>query len=156
MGVALKLLAAVIAGILAITAGGILANRPPLLREPGAGERLQTYLRHNVAETRPEHRFPELRTPRYPHAPEAVFAAARQAAASLGWQIQRLDAAGRGFDAVATTPLWRFKDDIRVEVQALPNGSALYIRSASRVGRGDLGANLRRVIDFQAELASRL
>lgn len=156
MGWVLKLIGAVVLGVLGITAAGVLANRPPLLREPGWSERLQTYLRQNVAETRPDHRFPELRTPRFDAPPAKVFTAARQAAASLGWQIEQLDEGQRRFAAVATTAVWRFKDDIQVEVREAPEGAELYVRSASRVGRGDLAANLRRVLDFRAEVESRL
>ena len=42
---------------------GLLGNRPPLFSPPGPLERLKAYLTTNVAETRPDHPFPELRTP---------------------------------------------------------------------------------------------
>ena len=45
---------------------GLLGNRPPLFSPPGPLERLKAYLTTNVAETRPDHPFPELRTPLLP------------------------------------------------------------------------------------------
>ncbi len=38
-----------------------------------------------------------------------------------------------------------FKDDVEVAIVLHEHGSRLYIRSASRVGRSDLGVNKRRV-----------
>jgi len=43
--------------------GALLINRPPLLSPPGPLERLKAYLATNVAETRLNHEFPEMRTP---------------------------------------------------------------------------------------------
>ena len=43
--------------------------------------------------------------------------------------------------AVFTSALFRFKDDVEFEV----DGDVVHVRSASRVGYGDLGANRKRV-----------
>jgi uncharacterized protein (DUF1499 family) len=40
-----------------------------------------------------------------------------------------------------------------IRVSPTPDGSRVDIRSHSRVGRGDLGANARRVRDFTSRLA---
>jgi uncharacterized protein (DUF1499 family) len=42
---------------------------------------------------------------------------------------------------VFTTALFRFRDDVEFEVE----GDTVHVRSASRVGYGDLGANRKRV-----------
>lgn len=55
--------------------------------------------------------------------------------------------------AVFTTPLLRFRDD--VEFHARPERGEIAVRSASRVGYGDLGANRKRVEAIRAELARR-
>jgi len=55
--------------------------------------------------------------------------------------------------AVFTTPLLRFRDD--VEFHARPERGEIALRSASRVGRSDLGANRKRVEAIRAELARR-
>jgi uncharacterized protein (DUF1499 family) len=47
---------------------------------------------------------------------------------------------------IRTTPLMRFKDDIRVRIEAAPDGgSVLTAESRSRVGKGDLGQNPRNL-----------
>lgn len=128
---------------------GLLWNRPPFTEPPGFAVRLKTYLTTHVAETRDDALFPELRPRRYPIAPDALFGAAVDAAWHLGWDVVSIDAQTRVLQAVVTTPLWRFKDDVVARVQTSPQGgSVLYIRSESRVGKGDLGANTRHVLEL--------
>jgi uncharacterized protein (DUF1499 family) len=50
--------------------------------------------------------------------------------------------------AVFRTRLFRFRDD--VELRLDPAASVIHVRSASRVGRSDLGANRRRVESLRA------
>lgn len=47
--------------------------------------------------------------------------------------------------AVFTSLVFRFKDDVHVETGEADGRPVLHVRSASRVGYGDLGANRRRV-----------
>ncbi len=122
-----------------LLAGGLLLNRPPLLSPPGVFERLKAYLTTNVAETRPDHRFPELRTPLVPletgEARTAVLAAMQE----LGWQ--QVEVASDGIRAVVVSRLFRFRDDVTVRLEEIDGGTRLHARSASRVGKGDLAAN---------------
>lgn len=46
--------------------------------------------------------------------------------------------------ALATFAVGPFQDDVAVEVEAGSRGAVLWVRSASRTGRGDLGVNRRR------------
>jgi len=48
-------------------------------------------------------------------------------------------------DAIVTTPILRFTDDITIRIRPLANETRIDIRSASRVGRHDLGANAAHV-----------
>jgi len=48
-------------------------------------------------------------------------------------------------EAVARTPIMGFRDDIVVRIRPGPEGARVDIRSASRYGRSDLGANASRV-----------
>lgn len=48
-------------------------------------------------------------------------------------------------EATATTFWFGFKDDVAVRVRAAGQGSRIDVRSVSRVGQGDLGANARRI-----------
>lgn len=52
-------------------------------------------------------------------------------------------------DAVFRIPLFGFKDDVEIEVHKMDESkSVVHIKSASRVGYGDLGVNSRRVKRF--------
>jgi uncharacterized protein (DUF1499 family) len=48
-------------------------------------------------------------------------------------------------EAIARTPILGFRDDVAVRVRATHEGARIDIRSASRYGRHDLGANAARV-----------
>ncbi|MGB6508479.1 MAG: DUF1499 domain-containing protein, partial [Xanthobacteraceae bacterium] len=48
-------------------------------------------------------------------------------------------------EAVARTPILGFRDDVVVRVRATTDGARIDVRSASRYGRNDLGANATRV-----------
>ena len=52
-----------------------------------------------------------------------------------------------------TTLLYGFKDDIVVRIRADAGGSVLDVRSASRVGRSDIGANAARIRKLLQRLA---
>ncbi len=55
-------------------------------------------------------------------------------------------------EAVATTPLMGFKDDVVVRLQSQQRGTRVDIRSSSRLGDRDFGANADRVRALLAEL----
>ena len=97
--------------------------------------------------------YPDLQTFEPGLAPANAYAAAIQAARSLGWEITDESPAQRRFDATDTTAVFRFVDDITVRIRPLGSGSEVDIRSRSRVGRGDLGANAIRIRAFIEELA---
>lgn len=132
-----------------LLAAGIISNRLPLTDPPGLIKRITTYLSTNIAETAGDSPFPELQLRRY-EAPEGLlFDIARRAVQNLKWEIINLDAEKKEIQAVVTTKIWKFKDDVMVQVRPTqPSGSVLWIRSASRVGKGDLGANTRHVMDL--------
>ena len=66
----------------------------------------------------------------------------------LGWDIYA-EAPNEGrIEAVDTTFWFGFKDDIVIRVQPANDVSRIDLRSVSRVGRGDLGANAKRVSSF--------
>jgi len=61
------------------------------------------------------------------------------------------------FEAIARTAILGFKDDIVIDLISGPEGSVtLRMRSKSRVGRSDLGANYRRIKKFFSGLSSTL
>ena len=72
--------------------------------------------------------------------PDAVRLAAREALEADG--ATAIAATDAGWTAEA--PIWPFTDDVAVAVEADGAGSVLWVRSASRVGKGDVGVNGRR------------
>jgi len=86
--------------------------------------------------------------------PDRAFARAEGAARALGWRIVAAAPAEGRLEASDTTRWFGFTDDIVVRVRAAPQGSLIDVRSASRVGRSDLGANARRIRAFLAAMRS--
>jgi uncharacterized protein (DUF1499 family) len=67
----------------------------------------------------------------------------------MKWEVTSMDDAKNEIHAVVTTKLWKYKDDVVIQIQpAQPSGSWLWVRSSSRVGKGDLGANTRHIMDL--------
>jgi hypothetical protein len=102
------------------------------------------YAGASVAELQRKH-YPDIRTLELPNPPAAAFRRALAAAQDMGWQIVASDVTLGRIEAVATTPWFGFKDDIVILVRGAPSGSIVDMRSKSRVGRSDLGANARRI-----------
>ena len=97
-------------------------------------------------------RYADLQTVVFPQSPAFLFKAALAAANILQWKIAAaVEAEGR-IEATATTRLLRFKDDVVIRIRNHNGGAKLDLRSASRVGRTDLGANARRIRHFFQEL----
>lgn len=142
--------------IVVLLAAGIAGNRLPLSNPPGLATRLKIYLTTHRAETRSDSVYPELRPRVYPLSPETLYTTARATLAGLGWPLQAEDSASRRLHAVVVTRFWKFKDDIELTVEPATGGSRLLMSSQSRVGRGDLGANTRHILDFDAALERRL
>lgn len=93
----------------------------------------------------------DLRPARLPLAPAAAFTAARKAAERMpGWEVVAVDEGGGTLEATATTSLFGFKDDIAVRVRPDGDGSRVDVRSKSRDGKGDLGANAERIRQYVA------
>lgn len=89
-----------------------------------------------------------------PLAPEAAFARALAVAKELRWQIHAQDTATGTLEASQTTFWFGFVDDIAIRVRATSSGSRIDLRSVSRVGKGDLGANAARIKRFAAAFAA--
>ncbi|MCK2184085.1 DUF1499 domain-containing protein [Halomonas getboli] len=82
----------------------------------------------------------------------------RDAAAALararGWSIAVVSE--RRLEAVATTRWFGFEDDIVIRLTPSAAGTRVDMRSASRLGRSDLGTNAARIQTFLEDLAARL
>lgn len=97
--------------------------------------------------------YPDIEPLVLPAPPRQAMQRAIDAARSLGWEIASTDAATGRLEATATTPWWGFKDDVVVRIRPEGAGSRVDVRSASRVGVSDLGANAGRIRSFLARLA---
>lgn len=96
--------------------------------------------------------YPDLRPLELAVPPAQAFARAREAARALGWEVVAADESAGRIEAVATTRWFGFKDDIAVRITPAGNGSRIDVRSRSRVGRSDLGANAGRIRNFFSAL----
>ena len=89
--------------------------------------------------------------------PGEALERARRSAESLGWQVAEVrppqTEGGDGFlEARQESGVFRFVDDVVVRVRAAPNGSVVDVRSKSRDGQGDMGANAARIRAFRDAL----
>ena len=78
----------------------------------------------------------------------AAFERALATARGQGWTIVASDAPSGRIEATDTTFWFGFTDDIVIRVREAGAGARVDVRSKSRVGRGDLGANARRIRTF--------
>ena len=85
--------------------------------------------------------------PRFDLFSRAVLAAKLTA----GWDVTFVDASRYRIEAVVAKPPF-YDADVVIEVREETNGSSLHMRSLSRHGRRDYGANFRRIQDFRAML----
>ena len=81
-----------------------------------------------------------------------VFERALDLARANGWRIVSTRPGEGTFEAVVTSRLFGFQDDVVVRVKATGTGSRVDMRSASRVGDTDLGVNADRIVTFLSAL----
>lgn len=99
--------------------------------------------------------YPDLQTLASSAAFDAVFDAALQVAAEMGWDVYLQDRNAGIIEAVATTAIMGFRDDVIIRVRTNADGSLVDMRSVSRVGVSDMGANAARIRAFQQALRER-
>lgn len=138
-------------GLLALFAGGAAL---PWLAVPRFGERYARGSTNNIIETSAAADWPELKPRRYtatlPETTSAVVATMEQ----LGWPIlDRQDGA-----IAAEVPIMGglTYDDFKITLTEQNGTTEVNVRSSARIGRGDLGANRRHVVQFFIVLGQRL
>lgn len=97
--------------------------------------------------------YPDLAPHRVPDPPADAFLRAVRAAEGLGWDVVAKDGGAGAFYARDVSALFRFVDDVVVRVRPDGTGSIIDVRSKSRDGRGDMGANAARIRAFQQAFA---
>ncbi len=96
--------------------------------------------------------YPDVQPLMLPVPPLAAFERAVAAANAMGWEIVAGDSPSGRLEATATTTWFGFKDDVVVRIRAENGGSRIDVRSVSRVGRSDVGANAARITRYLREL----
>ena len=81
-----------------------------------------------------------------------AFERTLRVAHSMGWQIVNANQPEERIEATETTFWFGFKDDIVVRITSSDHRSRIDVRSASRVGKSDLGINARRIRKFLKKL----
>lgn len=100
--------------------------------------------------------YPDIRPATFDNPREAVFQAALDTAADLGWRIVARDEEAGRIEAVDTTIWFGFQDDVVVRLGRDNGSTRVDVRSVSRVGVSDVGMNAARIRDFMAGLEGRL
>lgn len=96
--------------------------------------------------------YPDIRTLELNAPPEEALKRALSTAEDMGMEIVAVEPGEGRIEATATTFWFGFKDDVVVRVEPAGTGSKLDIRSKSRVGRSDVGANAARIRRFTSML----
>lgn len=98
--------------------------------------------------------YPALHPLKLEAPPDAAFQQALAVArAQARWEVTHVDASAHTFEGVARTPVFDFREDFVVRVRPEGSGSRVDMRSRSRVGRGNLGANAKRIHAYFDSLA---
>ncbi len=107
-------------------------------------------LQQNAAQARPG--YPDLSPVETSEAQAVVFDKALALVESEGWElVASVPAEGR-IEATAMTPYFKFRDDVVLRIAAAGSGTRVDMRSASRVGRSDVGVNAERIAAFMGRL----
>lgn len=80
--------------------------------------------------------------------PAVAYEKAIATAETLGWKIVHRDPEALRFDAQEQTSVFKFIDDVTVRIRPSGSGATIDLRSKSRVGKGDIGANAARIMAF--------
>jgi uncharacterized protein (DUF1499 family) len=100
--------------------------------------------------------YPDVQTYTVDADPARAFEEALAEARAQGWEIVASEADDGRIEATATTFWFGFKDDVVVRIRAADGGSEIDVRSKSRVGLSDVGANAERIRGYLDGLRDRL
>ncbi len=92
--------------------------------------------------------YPDILPVEFSQPADVTFGKALDVSKSMGWEIVAAKPEEGRIEATATTLWFGFKDDIVIRIEPSASGSRLDIRSKSRVGRSDVGANAARIRAF--------
>jgi uncharacterized protein (DUF1499 family) len=96
--------------------------------------------------------YPDIRPVMLAMRPDQAYGAVLRTAREMGWEEIEANRDQMTVEAVAVTSWFGFKDDVVIRVTPASGISRVDIRSVSRVGRSDVGANAARIRAFVAKL----
>ena len=96
--------------------------------------------------------YPDLRPLELAQPPKQAFERAAEIARRQGWEITALDERAGTVEATVTTRWFGFKDDVVIRIAPAGAGSRVDMRSKSRAGRSDAGANAHRIREFLVQM----
>ncbi|MDP2733705.1 MAG: DUF1499 domain-containing protein [Hoeflea sp.] len=99
--------------------------------------------------------YPQLQPVELPLSFDEAFAAALALIEDRGWEVLSADPAESQIEAIARSRLFGFEDEVAVRVAGTDSGARIDMRSRSRLGQIDRGANARRIEAFLADLERR-
>ncbi len=95
--------------------------------------------------------YPDIQALKLEQSTQMVFERALEIARNQNWEIVAAAPEDGRIEATATTLWFGFLDDVVIRISPSVSGSRLDIRSKSRVGRSDVGANAARIRKFVAD-----
>ncbi|MBN21185.1 MAG: hypothetical protein CL678_07845 [Bdellovibrionaceae bacterium] len=101
--------------------------------------------------------YPEVKPLEVSGKQNEIFKVLEQLARNQDWEITRVDFEHFAIEGIAVTPLLRFKDDWVIELR--PMGESrfeIHMRSKSRLGKSDLGANAKRILHYFQEVKNNI
>jgi uncharacterized protein (DUF1499 family) len=99
--------------------------------------------------------YPNLRPLEMPVLADEAFAAALALVEDRGWEVLSADPAENQIEAIARSKLFGFEDEVAIRFTETDSGSRVDMRSRSRLGQIDRGANARRIEAFLSDLETR-
>jgi uncharacterized protein (DUF1499 family) len=89
--------------------------------------------------------YPDIRPLMMAMPVDSAYSLAVRTVREMGWELVDQSRRDGRIEATATTPWFGFKDDVVIRVSSASGISRVDVRSVSRVGRGDVGANAKRI-----------
>ena len=132
------------------------ANPPPLvysraMRDTTEGMNTWRYEGDSIA-AQQRKAYPDIAPVMLAMPLDSAYNTAYRTVREMGWEVTAADRRERLIEAQATTSWFGFVDDVVVRVTPGSGISRVDVRSVSRVGRGDVGANAKRIRRFAEAL----
>lgn len=130
-------------------------NPPAFTLLAAAREEAPNAVEYPGAETARQQKaaYPELKSITLAMPMTRAMDAAKATVQARGWEIA--GSTENTLEATATTRWFGFKDDVAIRMAETQSGVQVDMRSASRVGKSDLGTNAERIQAFLEDLAKQ-